>query len=50
MSERTENDVVIATYEFERGEGRVLIAEFEGGLLVRSRVEMRDEPTAPEAR
>jgi hypothetical protein len=50
ISERTENDVVITTYEFQRGEGRVLIAEFEGGLLVRSRTETRDEETVPEAR
>src|SRR5882762_4645094 len=29
IAERTENDVVITTYEFQRGEGRVLIPEFE---------------------
>jgi hypothetical protein len=45
ISERTEHDVVIATYEFQRGEGRVLIAEFEAGILVRSRTETRDEGT-----
>jgi hypothetical protein len=50
IAERTENDVVIATYEFQRGEARVLIAEFEGGLLVRSRVETRDEQTVPATR
>jgi hypothetical protein len=42
ISERSEQDVVITTYEFKRGEGRVLIAEFEHGLLVRSRTESRD--------
>jgi hypothetical protein len=46
ISERTEHGVVISTYEFQRGEGRVLIAEFEAGILVRSRTETRDEQTA----
>ena len=41
-SERTEKDVVAKTYEFQRGNGRILIAEFEQGLLVRSRIEERD--------
>lgn len=43
ISERTEKNVVIVTYEFQRGEGRMLIAEFENGLLVRSRTESRVE-------
>ena len=43
ISERNEKGVVVATYEFQRGEGRILIAEFENGLLVRSRIESRDE-------
>jgi len=43
ISERSENDIVIATYEFQRGEGRILIAEFVGGILVRSRSETRVE-------
>jgi hypothetical protein len=28
---------------FQRGEGQVLIAEFENGLLARSRTELRDQ-------
>ena len=43
ISERSQNDVVITTYEFQRGEGRILIAEFVGDLLVRSRSEARIE-------
>jgi len=43
ISERRENDVVITTYEFQRGEGRILIAEFVSDLLVRSRSEARVE-------
>lgn len=42
ISERTEKDVVVKTYVFQRGEGRTLIAEFEQGLLVRSRIADRD--------
>lgn len=38
-AERNENGVVVTTYEFPRGESRILIAEFEQGLLVRSRIE-----------
>jgi hypothetical protein len=45
-SERTEDDVIVKTYEFQRGNGRILIAEFEQGLLVRSRIEERDGPIA----
>ena len=43
ISDRSESDIVIATYEFQRGEGRILIAEFVGGILVRSRSETRIE-------
>jgi len=43
ISERSENDVVITTYEFQRGEGRILIAEFVGNLLVSSRLQTRAE-------
>jgi hypothetical protein len=43
VSERSENDVVITTYEFHRGEGRILIAEFVSDILVRSRLEARVE-------
>jgi hypothetical protein len=50
ISERTENDVVVTTYEFQRGEGRVLIAEFEAGVLVRSRTEARDVPAVQAGR
>lgn len=41
ISERTENDVVITSYEFQRGEGHVLIAEFVSSVLVRSWTEAR---------
>jgi hypothetical protein len=44
ISERTENAIVITTYEFQRGEGHVLIAEFVQGGLVRSRTEAREAP------
>ena len=43
ISERSENDTIITTYEFQRGEGRILIAEFVSGILVRSRSETRVE-------
>lgn len=43
ISERSENGVVVTTYEFQRGEGRVIIAEFVGGVLVRSRTETSGE-------
>jgi len=42
-SERHEGDAKVVSYVFERGEGRVLVAEFVNGLLVRSRVEPRGE-------
>ena len=43
ISERSENNIVTTTYEFQRGEGRIFIAEFVGGILVRSRSETRIE-------
>ena len=43
ISERSENGIVVTTFEFQRGEGRVIIAEFVSGELVRSRTETRDE-------
>ena len=43
ISERSENDIVITTYEFHRGEGRMLIAEFVSDILVSSRLEARVE-------
>lgn len=46
ISERSENGTTIVSYEFRRGEGRVLVAEFELGILVRSRTETRGEETA----
>jgi hypothetical protein len=47
ISKRTQENVIVKTYVFQRGEGQVLIAEFENGLLARSRTELRDE--APQA-
>jgi hypothetical protein len=41
VSERTEKDLVVTTYEFPRGEGRVLIAEFVSDMLIYSRIETR---------
>ena len=46
ISERTEKGVVMATYEFQRGEGRVLIAEFENNRLVHTQMETRPEQPA----
>jgi hypothetical protein len=42
ISERSEQDVVITVYEFRRGEGHFLLAEFVGGVLLRSWSETRD--------
>lgn len=39
ISERLEDGRLLATYIFPRSEGRVLIAEFENGLLTNSRTE-----------
>ena len=41
ISERTENDLIVTTYQFPRGEGRVLIAEFVSDALIDSRIETR---------
>jgi len=41
ISERTEKDLRVTTYEFPRAEGRVLIAEFVSDALVDSRIETR---------
>jgi hypothetical protein len=43
ITERNENGIVVTIYAFQRGERRILIAEFLGGLLVRSWIETRDE-------
>jgi hypothetical protein len=40
VSERARGDIRLATYTFERGAGRLLVAEFEDGLLVNSRTEV----------
>jgi hypothetical protein len=39
VSERHEGVLQLATYVFKRGEGRILVAEFENGVLVRSYAE-----------
>jgi hypothetical protein len=48
ISERTEKDLIVTTkdlivttYQFPRGEGRVLIAEFVSDALIDSRIETR---------
>jgi hypothetical protein len=41
VAERGERGSTVETYEFERGEGRVLIAEFVNDVLVGSRTEVR---------
>ena len=41
ISERIERDLTIATYEFPRAEGRVLIAGFVSDKLADSRIEKR---------
>jgi type II secretory pathway pseudopilin PulG len=46
ISVRSEGNIVVQVYAFQRGEGRVLVSEFENGLLVRSRIESPDEQQA----
>jgi hypothetical protein len=41
ISERSADGKIVSTYVFERGEDRVLIAEFVSNLLVGSRTELR---------
>jgi len=41
FSERDVDGKTISTYEFQRGEGRVVVAEFVGGALISSRTETR---------
>ena len=41
ISERHDGDESVTTYEFPRGQNRILIAEFVNGALVRSRTETR---------
>ena len=46
ISEQSDNGVTTTTYRFYRGEGRILIAEFVSGVLVRSRLENQVEKPA----
>lgn len=39
VSKRNEEGAIVTSYEFKRGDGRVLIAEFIDNTLVRSRTE-----------
>jgi len=39
VSEKQDGNLSLATYTFTRSEGRILVAEFENGLLVNSRLE-----------
>ncbi|MGB7922150.1 MAG: hypothetical protein WCF57_02775 [Pyrinomonadaceae bacterium] len=41
VSEAQEGNTRLTTYVFPRGEGRVIVAEFANGALVRSRTETR---------
>ena len=42
ISERTQNNTIVKMYSFHRGEGRMLIVEFENNVLVRSWLETHD--------
>ena len=42
ISERTQNNTIVKVYSFRRGEGQLLIAEFENNVLVRSWLETHD--------
>lgn len=46
VEERREGGKVLATYTFERSEGRVFVAEFEDGLLVSSRTQSAEPSVA----
>lgn len=41
VSERHEGDAVVTRYEFDRSEGRIVVAEFVSDALVRSRTETK---------
>jgi hypothetical protein len=43
VSERVEQGLVVTTYEFPRGEDRILFAEFTSDALVRTRIETRSQ-------
>jgi hypothetical protein len=45
-SERVEKDMLMTIYEFARGEGRILVAEFINDALVRSSIETREKVLA----
>ncbi|MCA1557030.1 MAG: hypothetical protein LC731_00650, partial [Acidobacteria bacterium] len=44
VTERREGGRLLATYIFERSSGRVLIADFENGLLANSHMEPAQTP------
>ena len=41
VSERTEDGAIVTRYEFDRSEGRIIVAEFVSDALVRSRTETK---------
>lgn len=43
VSHRSDNNVDVTIYEFQRSDHRVLVAEFEKGVLTRSHTELRDD-------
>ena len=43
ISERQDGNEFVTTYEFPRGQNRILIAEFVNGALVSSRTETREQ-------
>ena len=44
ITERRDGEHLLAIYTFERSSGRVLVAEFENGVLVRSGMEVAEAP------
>jgi hypothetical protein len=49
VSEKQEGNARLTTYMFPRGDGRVIIAEFANGALIRSRTEICQELTTTAA-
>ena len=49
VSERDEQGSIVKSYEFKRGDGRVLIAEFIDNKLVRSRTEASGQSASLES-
>lgn len=43
VSEDQQGNARLTTYTFPRGEGRVIVAEFANGALIRSRTEVRQQ-------